>query len=108
MRIKHTTRIMALATLFLWTSLASSGVMAASQDKGLHLSGSYILTNLMMEEGMTRTQAFFLTLAIGVAKESLDRHNSPTEHLQDLGANVLGATGGIIFFEYSPKNDPVW
>lgn len=99
---------MALGSLILWMSSASTVAMAASPDKGIHLSGSYILTNIMMEEGMTRTQAFFLTLAIGVAKESLDRYNTPTEHLQDLGANMLGATGGIVFFKYSPKNDPVW
>ncbi len=88
-------KFLLLATLMLF----SVSVNAQYDDKLLHATGSYVMTNVFMEMGMTKTQAFVFTVVLGAVKESFD-NNTPEEHAKDMLANVLGASGAVIIFRY--------
>ncbi len=79
--------------------LFSVSANAEYNDKMLHATGSYVLTNVFLEMGMTKTQAFVATIVLGAIKESFD-NNTPEEHAKDMLANVLGAGGAVIIFRY--------
>lgn len=85
--------ILAVLMLFAFSTTASAN------DKLLHATGSYVMTNIFMEMGMTKKQAFWTTFIIGALKETQDR-NTPEEHAKDMFANALGAGGAVIVFRW--------
>ncbi len=74
-------------------------ISANANDKVLHATGSYVLTNIFLESGMTKKQAFLTTLVIGAIKERFD-NNTPEEHAKDMLANGIGAGGAVLMFRW--------
>ena len=94
--------IMKAIILSLFFTLVSTCARAESfltePDKQKHMIASAVGSSLLVEAGMTDTEAFFTMLGIGLVKELTDSHNTMEEHKKDMLANTIGAS---VVFTYS-------
>lgn len=80
-------------------------LISVPEDMKLHVAGSAIITaaayttcRAVFDGSKTtcRVTAIATSLAVGVAKELTDTHNTGSEHAKDLGADALGTGLGLM------------
>ena len=86
-----------LLLLFL---LSPFSALAVEQDKITHATGSYVLTDVCLESGYSKTKCFVASMFIGFVKETTD-NNTSEEHRKDMLANLAGTTGALLTFKWN-------
>lgn len=100
----------ALLLFFSLSANAQVNIPWPPNDKVAHFGTSYVITNMMLQKGYSKKQAFWTVVALGTLKEVYDHqyNQDNAEHWNDMSANLLGATSAMLVFKWEIKPKRIW